>query len=86
MKFLFVLCFKTLKISPSFKLLLKLFLLLLKTLRQSPVQRNSDYPPATESLEWQNCGDFWFESNQEESDWMLEKVQYLYGVTMTELS
>ncbi len=29
---------------------------------------------------------FWFESNQEGSDWMLEKVQYLYGVPMTELS
>jgi hypothetical protein len=36
--------------------------------------------PATYSWECQNCGNFWFESNQEGSDWMLEKVEYLYGV------
>ncbi len=36
-------------------------------------------PFATDSWECQNCGGFWFESNQEGSDWMLEKVQYLYG-------
>ncbi len=38
------------------------------------------FPPATNSWQCQNCGGFWFEANQEGADWMLEKVQYLYGV------
>ncbi len=37
-------------------------------------------PLATDFSECQNCGVFWFGNNQKGSDWMLEKVHYLYGV------
>ncbi len=46
-----------------------------------PKSRRIQVPRRTRFLGMPNCGDFWFESNQEGSDWMLEKVQYLYGVT-----
>ncbi len=43
-------------------------------------EKSSQVPPATDSWECQNCGGLWFESIQEGSNWMLEKVQYLYEV------